>query len=250
MNAATAIENDLWLRFLENAIGGLREAARRIGCAELRAHYEARLGWFGKARRDLGGARIPKEEAVSHALVEVLKSIRSEQLVEGRTNSHIDLTKMDFQIEVPRRFEEGIGSRSLPTGIMIAVTHDEIDLRIEAKNLVKDSDITSEYLGRNGLRRFDDVRSPYTIERFGGMVAYVMDEDAVRWRGRVDQAISGARPPLTVLTTIVAGEALTTTSHEREIDSPLHQIKERCRTDVIHLVLEFEANPSLRDRRA
>jgi len=243
---AVFIEDDLWIRFLENVVGGLREASRRIVGSGLRAHYEARRGWFGKVRTLRGGCRIPKEESISHAPVEVLKIIRAEQLVEGRTVGGVDLTKMDFQIEVPRRFEEGIGSRSLPTDIMIAVTHDEIDLRIEAKNILKASDIVREYLGERGIQRFDDVRSPYTIEKFGAMLAYVMDEDAIRWKARIDLALQNAVPPLSLLATTIAGETLTTTSHDREVDSPLHRIRRRCRTDVIHLVLEFEAAPSLR----
>lgn len=246
MNTAAAITDDLWIRFLEDAIGGLREAARRIGAADLKAHYEARLGWFGKARRRQGGHRFPMEEAISHALVEVLKKMQSEQLVEGRSSFGIDLARMEFQTEVPRKIEEGIGRKSNPTDIMIAITHDDIDLRIEAKNVLKAADVSREYLGANGLGRFDNVQSPYTMKKFGAMVAYVMDLDAARWSKQITQAIWNTDPPLTILTTIIAGEALTTTSHEREIDNPLHKIKGYCRTDVVHLVLEFEASPSLR----
>ena len=243
---AIDIDDDSWRRFLEDAIGGLRGAARRLETAQIRQHYEARRGWFGRARRDQGGRRIPKEESISHALVEVLERMRAEQMIEGRLETEINLTRMDFQIEVPRRIEEGIGSQSLPTDIMIAVIHDDLDLRIEAKNILKASEISGEYLGERGLRRFDDIRSPYTIERFGCMVAYVMDDDAARWQARINQAIRDSAPPLTVLTTTIAEEELMTTSHDREVDSPLHGIKKHCRTDVLHFVLEFEAKPSLR----
>ena len=246
LSEGVSAEEDLWARFLENAIGGLREAARRIGCTDLRPHYEARNGWFGKARKGHGGSRIPKEEAISQALVEVLKKIRSEQIIEGWPGVGIDLTKMEFQSEVPRRVDDSIGPKAQPTDIMIAIVHDEIDFRIEAKSVLNSSDVSGEYLGECGLGRFDDVRSPYTTERFGGMLAYVVNEDAVRWQTRIGQALRNAQPPLTVLITTIAGEVLTTTTHDREIDNPLHRFKERCRTDVIHLVLEFEASPSLR----
>jgi hypothetical protein len=243
-----AIEDDIWIKFLRSVVAGLREAARRIGGEELRPHYEARHGWFGRARKGQGGSRIPNEEAISQALVEVLARMRSEQLVEGRLRDGIDLTRMEFHIEAPRRIEEGIGTRALPTDMMIAVVQDEIDLRIEAKNVVRVSEITREYLGPRGLGRFEDMRSPYTMERFGGMLAYVMDDDAAKWQARIDQTIRAARPPLTVLSTTVRGESLMTTSHDRQVDSPLHGLRQRCRTDVIHLVLEFEADPSLRGR--
>jgi hypothetical protein len=245
---SVALENDLWIKFLASVIAGLREAAHRIGGEELKPHYEARSGWFGRARKDQGGSRIPQEEAISQALVEVLTRMRSDQLVEGRFPESIDLTRMEFHVETPRRIEEGIGSQALPTDIMIGVIQDEIDLRIEAKNVIRVSEIAREYLGPRGLGRFDDSRSPYTMERFGGMLAYVMDEDAATWQARIHQAIHGAQPPLTILSTTVAGESLVTTSHDREVDNPLHGIRQRCRTDVIHLVLEFEADPSLRGR--
>jgi hypothetical protein len=131
---------------------------------------------------------------------------------------------------------------------MIGVIQDEIDLRIEAKNVIRVSEIDREYLGPRGLGRFEDLRSPYTMERFGGMLAYVMDEDAATWQAGIHQAICAVQPPLTILATTVAGEPLMTTSHDREVDNLLHGIRQRCRTDVIHLVLEFEADPSLRGR--
>jgi len=245
---SVALNDDIWIKFLASVVAGLREAARKIGSEELRPHYEARRGWFGRVRKDQGGSRIPKEEAISQALVEVLKRMRSEQLVEGHFRDSIDLTRMEFNVETPRRVEEGIGSQALPTDIMIGVIQDEIDLRIEAKNVIRGSEIDREYLGPRGLGRFEDLRSPYTMERFGGMLAYVMDEDVVTWQARIHQAIRAAQPPLTILSTTVAGESLITTSHDREVDNPLHGIRQRCRTDVIHLVLEFEADPSLRGR--
>jgi len=60
--------------------------------------------------------------------------MRSEQLVEGHFRDSIDLTRMEFNVETPRRVEEGIGSQALPTDIMIGVIQDEIDRKRSVKS--------------------------------------------------------------------------------------------------------------------
>lgn len=237
--------DERWLLFLATAISGLREAARRIR-GELRPHYEGRTGWFGRPRAK-GGERIPTEPAISQALVEVLRRMRAAQLVEGLgPAAGLDLARLEFGTEVPRRHEGGIGTRALPTDIMIAVAQDDLDLRVEAKNVLSDADLRREYMGDRGLRRFDDVRSPYSSERYGAMLAYVVDGDAAGWTARIATALPAADPAFVVVNAVVAGESLVTTRHDRTIDSPEHGLRARRVTDVLHLVLEFDADPDMR----
>jgi hypothetical protein len=245
-DAAVGIDDDRWVRFLDHVVFGLREAERRINDEPLKSRYENRPGWFGRARKKKGGTQYPDETAISQALYEVLSEIKADQLVRAPVVDAFDLTRMEFAVEVPRRLDPGIGPRSQPTDLRIAVSQDVIDFRIEAKNVLTPGEIKSEYIGRRGLARFDDTSAPYTLERFGGMVAYVMDKDARSWSELVKTTLRNELPRERISDRAVATEVLTTTVHDREIDIPAHQISGRFRTEVIHLVLEFETRPSLR----
>lgn len=235
---------DIWLRFLEKVVAGLREAGRRIR-GDLRPHYEGRPGWLGEPRIGLHGTRIPAEPAISQALVEVLRRMRADQVIQGNAPvPGLDLSRMEFGTEEPRRHEVGIGARALPTDIMIV--QDDLDLRIEAKTILTDADLRREYLGERGLRRFDDVRSPYSSERYGSMLAYVMNGDVRGWSAMIEAAIRDAQPAFLILRAELSGESFIATRHERLIDSPEHGLRERRTTEVIHLILEFDAVPTLR----
>jgi hypothetical protein len=244
-----AVADDPWHRFLETVLAGLREATRRIR-GDLLEHFEGRTLWFGTERASLGGSRIPRETSISAALVEVLNMMRARQFVEGRPAlPGLDLTHVECRVEIPRRHEAAIGDGSLNTDIMLCIFHDDLDLRIEAKNILKPSDVSSHYLTGEGLRRFDDVRSPYSSEKYGGMVAYIMDEDHARWRKEIRRALKAAEPRFAVRETTILGETFTTTRHDRVLDCREHGLYERRVTDVIHLTLAFDAKPALKHRQ-
>lgn len=249
MTGPVPLFEDSWLRFVEIVVRALRQAATEVRGGR-RTHFEGREGWFGVERRSLGGCKVPAETSISQALVEVLRGMRSRQIVEGDSvPDGLDLSRIDFEVEAPRRHERGIGKKSQRTDIRIAIVQDDLDLRIEAKNILTGADLRRHYLGRSGLGRFDDARSPYTSERFGAMLAYIMDDDGPGWEERRLEALTGATPALALRTMDIAGETMTITRHDRRIDSPEHGIAERRITDVLHLMLTFEATPPLRRGR-
>jgi len=240
------IDEDRWIRFLHHIVCGLREAARRINTEPLKSRTQSRPGWFGRAHKGKQSTRYPLERSISQALCEVLRDIRASQSIGAPTASTFDLTRMEFATEEPRSSDIRIGPRAQPTDFMIAVFQDSIDFRVEAKNVLTQGAIKTDYVGSDGLARFNDPNAPYTLERFGGMVAYVMSHDASFWSTLVKTALRDVLPRECIKDTFVASEVVTTTVHERDIDIPLRNIKGRFRTEVLHLVLEFEAQPSLR----
>lgn len=250
MSRAPAVDlpEDVWLRFLDEAVRGIEEAAREVNSAERRPHYEARTGWFGKAIKARKGTRFPDETSISKALVEVMDEMRAEQFIAAPAldPGMPDLTRMDFHVEVDRRYDAAIGPKAQPTDIQIAIHRDRLDLRIEAKKVKAEPEIKADYLGSQGLERFDNVNAPYSLERFGGMVAYVLDRSAAEWAGLIADELRTKLPADQIAQTQLSGGSFMTSIHVRDVDLKLHAVRGRFRTDVIHLVFEFEALPSLR----
>ena len=76
-------------------------------------------------------------------------------------------------IEQPRKAKAGIGKRSKPTDIRFyRLGSAALDLRIEAKVVLREGDIKSAYLSEIGMKRFSDPKEPYTDYEIGGMMAY------------------------------------------------------------------------------
>lgn len=242
------LSDDVWHRFLYDVIHGIREAVRRVNDPVRLAIFEERIGWFGKPRSGFKGTRFPDETSISKALIEVLTEMRAAQFIGAPATNPAEpnLTNMEFHVEVDRKYDPGIGPNAQPTDFQFAIHRDRIDLRIEAKKLARPSEVVKYYLGEQGLGRFDDVNAPYTLERFGGMLAYVTDFDTATWAGHIEDGLRSTLPAERLAHTIVSGEPLITSVHDRDVDIKLHKLKGRFRTDVIHLVLEFEARPSRR----
>lgn len=157
-----------------------------------------------------------------------------------------DLRSMDFHYEVARHYDPATGPRAQETDLQFAVHREQLDLRVEAKKLTKAGEIAADYLGAEGLGRFDDVDAPYTLERFGGMVAYMTDQDAATWTRMISAGIRDSLAPERVSDTLLSGEAFVTTTHVRDVDIKLFELKGRFTTHVPHMVLEFDAWPSRR----
>jgi hypothetical protein len=182
---------------------------------------------------------------VSEALAELFEFIRASQAITGSGVQSIDLRHISIALEKRRKHDRGIGRKSNPTDYALVLLEDkELDLRIEAKTILNDAEVRDEYLGRRGLLRFDDNRNPYTVERFGGMVAYVVDSDAKTWARRIASAVANAvGNERSGVLTIASGKHqvsfhhVSVTTDEGTLERDI---------DVVHFVLEVDASPPQR----
>lgn len=228
---------DEWEAFVINAVRGLQAAASLL--RERRPEFESRKDWF---RRSKGG--IPRENSVSQALANMFEVLRARQNLEGAGSAEADLRHISIQCEKPRPFDSGISDASNPTDYSLVLLKDrELDLRIEAKVLLSQSEITSEYLGTRGLKRFEDASNPYTVSPFAGMVAYVVDDDESTWRSRIsseiERLVSGACRKVPM-----PGGEHTVSSHH--LKHSLAGTPCSLRIDVLHFVIEIDAVPARR----
>lgn len=227
-----------WTAFLANAIGGLRLAAVELRIR--RREFEAKDGWFRSGHGD-----IPHEESVSSALAELFNVIRAEQTISGSGVQPVDLRHISVMTERPRKLDRGIGRKSNPTDYSFVFLKDsELDFRIEAKTILNNSDVDKEYLGKRGLLRFEDSTNPYTIERFGGMVAYVVDLDSREWGARISKSLLSLLGSRRSSLLSIGGEEFQISHHS--ISFNLDGSNQNCQIDVVHFVIEIDASPTRR----
>jgi hypothetical protein len=237
-----------WTGFLEKALWGLEEAAARLRDAGTQAEFEAATDWWRQPIRSgvLRGVEMPEETAVSGAIEALFDQIVADQVIAGSPKEgEEDLRQFQFTTEKRRARDPAIGKKTKPTDIAIILRASEIfDLRIEAKTLVADADIATEYLSERGLKRFEDAGNPYTVEPYGGMLAYIIREDASVWQDRVRTGLLDAFGAERIGDIEIRQRARTTSKHSFTIieKGSLRTIN----VDVLHLVAEIEARPSLR----
>jgi hypothetical protein len=101
--------------------------------------------------------QIPRENSASQALKQMFDLMRAEQSIFGSGVQPLDLRHISIECEKPRPFDRGISDESNPTDLsLVLMKNNELDLRIEAKTILNEAEVKSDYLSTSGLRRFDD----------------------------------------------------------------------------------------------
>jgi hypothetical protein len=238
----------LWEHTICQVVRLFGEAERRIRSEARRDYYSGLDGWWRKSRQRIDGNgpyQIPEETAVSEALCAEMERAKLDFMT-GATSSDPDLADIDmleFHTEAPRRQKTGIGRRAKPTDFRFYRSGlGEIDLRIEAKVLTREPEISRHYLAGDGLGRFSDPSEPYTDDLVGGMVAYTISGDRHKWGLRIRACLASVTP------------AVQTFDHPfASADTPLVFTRvpftfstERSEVLVFHLVLELDTAPPAR----
>ncbi|PNG24232.1 hypothetical protein [Methylocella silvestris] len=238
----------VWEQMLHQALRLLEEAQRRVCSPDGQEQLRKLDGWWRVTKSKLNGkvCLVPSEEAISEALCTEMERIRDEIVLKkfpvDATMAGVDT--LAVASEQPRKIKTGIGKRSKPTDIRIyRLNSDNLDLRIEAKVVLREADIKNAYLSGSGLKRFSDPREPYTNREIGGMVAYALTDDKATWLARIDHALRVSTPPVP-------------TFKHRIQTSPDETLFSRvpCATGtsvrnevlVFHVVLEFACEPDAR----
>lgn len=237
-------EDEAWSGFLERALWGLRRAATAVHTPEGRARHRAKRGYWRRPTRlgGIAGVRIPSETAMSEALVREFKTIAADQYVSGRRADEPDLRHFHIAVEQYRQLDPAIGDHSNPTDIAIELREGLVfDLRIEAKTVATEGQVRTGYIDE-GLTRFDDADNPYTVERFGAMIAYVVTDDEATWEGRVGTGVTAYVGSERIGATPLSGRSFVTSTH-RFI--PLANGPDEIEVRVVHFVFPVEADPVL-----
>ena len=226
------------------------EAERRIRSPEGQAKYSVLDGWWRKASHRINGTngyRIPEETALSEALRDEMENAKRDLILRRITLGPDigDIDSLEIHTEVPRRQKKGIGSKSKPTDFRIYRSGlGDVELRIEAKVIVKDKDIENHYLSQNGLGRFSDPNEPYTDELVGGMVAYTVSDDRSSWSKKIDDGMAAASPTIPTF----HHDLPQCGSSTLFCRVPYTHLKTPSQSEVLvfHLVLEFDCQPAAR----
>lgn len=241
----------IWEAFVERALVAIKCAAAFLNQPGVLSGLEGDDGWFGSPRTSgpFKGRAIPKENAITEALYERLRDWRSESILSDRAIPGLpDLVDLSFAIEQPpvrlpvglRRTRSKRGSQAKRTDLMITVAMQVLDLRLEAKIVLTKSQIGTLYLGPAGAGRFSDPDHPYTLEKFGGMLAYVVDRTDREWHDDISAAVLAA----------YNGKASRFRVGAEEHVASVHDLPPGSRawpsTKVVHVALQVETRPSSR----
>lgn len=241
--------NLLWQHTVWQVSCVLLEAERRIRDPERRNYYEALEGWWRPKKTRLPNGseyKIPSETALSEAIVEEVQRIREEAFLQSHTvgDEFKGLERLEFSLEVPRQTKGGIGRHSKPTDIRVYRLGSEIlDLRIEAKCVVKTGDILQSYLSKKGLGRFSDAKEPYTSHEVGGMLAYTICKDRLFWLRKIESTLIDYCPSMPI-----AMYPLDNSLEEMMLCKVPNEVCGDSGAGVLvfHLALEFDSLPSAR----
>lgn len=227
-----------WLTFLGNAIEGLRLAAVKV--REEKERFEAYSDWFRPTSND-----IPRENSVSQALKQMFDEIRAEQQISSSGVQVVDLRHIKIECERPRPFDVGISDTANPTDLSLVLMKDnELDLRIEAKTVLNETEMKAEYLGKRGLRRFDDNSNPYTVQPYGGMVAYVVNSDAATWTTMLGAAVEQAVGAKRYGKLNIRNEDYHVSRHRVRYKGRGNVVRQD--VEVLHVAIEIDAKPPRR----
>ncbi len=231
-------QKEEWLTFLGSAIEGLRGAAAKV--RKDKNCFEAYSDWFRKSSKE-----IPRENSVSRALKQTFDELKAEQLIAASGVQAFDLRHISLECEKPRPFDRGISDDSNPTDLSLVVMKDsELDLRIEAKTVLSESEVRTEYLGTRGLRRFDDNSNPYTVQPYGGMIAYVVDSDAATWTTAIGSAVEKSVGAKRYGRLRIGGEDHHVSRHQVDYRGRGRAVRQDI--EVLHLAIEIDAKPPRR----
>ncbi|OLP44766.1 hypothetical protein [Rhizobium oryziradicis] len=232
--------DEYWSSFLQNAIWGLEEAGKLLQTTERRHELEGRKDWF-RSKNSV----VPRENSVSRALADAFNVVRAQQELSSNGSSQHDLRFISIECEVPRPRDPGISDKAKPTDLrLLLLPLGNFDLRIEAKTVRNIRDLRNDYLGSEGIRRFENGENPYTISPHGGMAAYVLDADADDWRQKIKDAVAAQHDSAELPFRDKAGIERHTSVHC--FDHVINGETKHFTVNVFHLVFEIEARPSLR----
>ncbi len=237
----------LWEHTIYQVAVLFNAAEKRIRSADGQARYPCLDGWWRqKAHKIAGkpGYLVPEETAVSEAFIEEMENAKREIVLNASANpdlGNIDL--LEFAAEVPRRQKKGIGRKSKPTDFRFYRSGlGDVELRIEAKVIVDQADISRHYLSSKGLGRFSDPDEPYTDELIGGMIAYTVTEDRATWQARIGAGMTSAA--------ITNFNCALPQNGQKLLFSkiPYTHVKVPAQTEILvfHLVMELDCAPTAR----
>ena len=238
----------IWEQLLHQALRLLEEAHRRICSTAGQQELRSLDGWWRSKRMKLNGKAclVPSEEAISEALWREMEKVRDEITLKivPADAAMASVDTLGVAIEQPRKSKAGIGRRSKPTDIRFyRLGSDMLDLRVEAKVVLREGDIKKAYLSKDGLKRFSDLKEPYTDHEIGGMLAYSVTDDKAMWIDRIDNALRGSNPPIPTFK-----HRIQAATEETLFSCVPCLVRAGSRNQVLvfHVVLEFACEPDAR----
>lgn len=226
------IQAKLWAHFVDTAFMALRRAHSMLTEADNWSAFQSKAGAL--AKRKMAGSAVPTEHGLTSELGDFLDVLRKSS---GPDDS-MRVLEMTFQVERPIRSSTRAGNHRRRADIVVGSNLSDTapELAIEAKLLLDDDDIQGKYLSGDGLGCFLTTDSPYTRAFLGAMLAYVVSQNELLWRDKIQKALE-APPSVAEVCEhlLVEGEQVPTLcSRMPRAESGL------CSILILHIMMRFD----------
>lgn len=227
----------MWQSFLERAIRLLRSVEVEIADPATIGPFTIRDGWWLKRQQKVkgGSVRIPSEDAMTDAIEEIAERLLKASRPADPAHEHLSV-----HTQSKRPPHRRIGPKALKNDIRIRSTvTDELDLRIEAKPLWSNAQLSVTYLGSEGMLRFADPDHPYTDRPVGMMLGYALRDPTPDWKTQTRASLAVVSQASNVDEIMSAGERIP--ACDLTWGNAPHQ-----KVCVVHVIMKFETEPASR----
>jgi hypothetical protein len=192
-----AVQAAVWKQFIVAVVYAVRSAGAQICEPQEWNGFAKKDGALSKAkprsRKSAKNKPLPVEEGITQQLYFCLK-----QIVRAAGEAHaLKLLQISFETEAPVELPDRTGTSSKWIDLLATsnLSPTAPVLVFEAKVLTIDSDIEQHYLhSERGIGRFARQIAPYTKERLGAMLTYVVAGDTQRWTKAIQSKMIGPPP--------------------------------------------------------
>jgi hypothetical protein len=227
----------MWQSFLDRTISLLRSVEGEIANPATIGSFTIRDGWWLKRQPKVknGSVRIPSEDAMTDAIEEI-----AERLLKASRPADPAQEHLAVHTQTKRPPHRRIGPKALKNDIRIRSTvTDELDLRIEAKPLWSNAQLSDTYLGSKGMLRFADPAHPYTDRPVGMMLGYALRDPTPDWKTQTRSGLAAVSHASNVDDIMSAGERIP--ACDLTWGGEPHQ-----KVCVVHVIMKFETDPASR----
>lgn len=209
----SSMKAEIWTEFVHHVVQVYWQAADQLLEPSNWASFKQKLGALGKPKRGRAGTvvQVPIEDAITSEIGYLAEQLRIALPSDHFLRKH----EVCFSYETLIHSDVRAGRYSKKVDFRVySLYPDAPELTIEAKPVATLSDISSQYLGVEGMGCFFALDSAYTAGPLGAMLAYSLTGDGSSMQADVLDALLQYHPkPLHIHSVSIPGLGLVHSSH-------------------------------------
>lgn len=207
----------VWASFVQHTFEVYWEAADLLLKTENWNEFKIKKGAIGKQKNiNKKIVHFPIEDSITSEIGELANQIRSNLPVDHFLRIHE--VSFAFEALIHSKTKSGRHSRRVDFKVHSQTGPEAPSIAIEAKPIAKILDVSTRYLGEEGIGCFFSAESPYTKGPLGAMFAYTLNDSNASFKNELLDGIKAFQPvPNSVFQiAFLNGEMIACSSHDRD----------------------------------